>query len=147
MADVPATQKDSALSFQERTEHRGWIKGRALTLLSHYWREDDDPALMAAIGKDWADVLEGIPQEYIQKACIQYQRDEPRRKPTPGAVYEIARALMPKPRILPEPIQRMSREDEEAYRASVARDRINAERKAEADRIMADLFPSKRSEG
>lgn len=147
MADVPATQKDSALSFQERTEHRGWIKGRALTLLSHYWREEDDPALMAAMGKDWADVLEGIPQEYIQKACVQYQRDEPRRKPTPGAVYEIARALMPKPRILPPPIQRMSREDEEAYRASVARDRINAERKAEADRIMADLFPSKRSEG
>lgn len=91
---------NSALSSPERTEHRTWIKGRAATLLSHYWREDDDPALLAAIGKDWADVLEGIPQEYIQRACIQYQRDEPRRKPTPGAVYEIARALMPKPRII-----------------------------------------------
>jgi hypothetical protein len=43
--------------------------------------------------------LEGIPQEYVQRACIQYQRDEPRKRPTPGAVYQIARALMPKPRI------------------------------------------------
>lgn len=101
MSNLPSQQRNSALSSPERTEHRTWIKGRAATLLSHYWREDDDPALLAAIGKDWADVLEGIPQEYIQRACIQYQRDEPRRKPTPGAVYEIARALMPKPRVVP----------------------------------------------
>jgi len=84
-------------SLAARTEHRTWIKGRAATLLAHYWREDDDPALLAAMGRDWADVLEGLPQEYIQRACIQYQRDEPRKKPTPGAVYQIARALMPKP--------------------------------------------------
>ena len=55
-------------------------------------------ALLAAMGKDWADVLEGLPQEIIQRACIQYQRDEPRRKPTPGAVYEIAMQLMPRPK-------------------------------------------------
>lgn len=97
MTSLPSHQRNFAPSLAERTEHRAWIKGRAATLLSHYWRDDDDPALLAAIGKDWADVLEGIPQEYIQRACIQYQRDEPRRKPTPGAVYEIARALMPKP--------------------------------------------------
>jgi hypothetical protein len=98
MTEIQRAPRNSTPSLQERTEHRVWIKGRAATLLSHYWREDDDPALLAAIGKDWADVLEGIPQEYIQRACIQYQRDEPRRKPTPGAIYEIARALMPKPK-------------------------------------------------
>lgn len=101
MSNLPSQAKSSAPSLQERSEHRTWIKGRAATLLSHYWREDDDPALLAAMGKDWADVLEGIPQEYIQRACIQYQRDEPRRKPTPGAVYQIARALMPKPAPVP----------------------------------------------
>jgi hypothetical protein len=102
MNELQRAPTSSALSSPERTEHRTWIKGRAATLLSHYWREDDDPALLAAIGKDWADVLEGIPQEYIQRACIQYQRDEPRRKPTPGAIYEVARALMPKPRAVPQ---------------------------------------------
>ena len=87
-------------SLAARTEHRTWIKGRAATLLAHYWREDDDPALLAAIGKDWADVLEGLPQEYIQKACIQYQRDEPRKRPTPGAIYQVAVALMPRPAVV-----------------------------------------------
>lgn len=77
--------------------HREWIGGRALTLLSHYWRDDDPVELTAAIGADWADVLEGLPREYIQRACVQYMRDEPNRKPKPGAIYQIARKLMPKP--------------------------------------------------
>ena len=90
----------------ERREHREWIGGRAFTLLSHYWRDDDSEALTAAMGKDWADVLEGLPQDAIQKACIQYQREEPRRKPTPGAIYALARAAMPRPKLVqpkPEP--------------------------------------------
>lgn len=98
MNELQKAPNVSAPSLAVRTEHRTWIKGRAATLLGHYWREDDDPALLAAMGKDWADVLEGLPQEFIQRACIQYQRDEPRKKPTPGAIYQIARALMPLPR-------------------------------------------------
>lgn len=72
-----------------------------MTLLGHYWRDDDPVELTAAIGRDWADVLEGIPQEYVQRACIQYQREEPRRKPTPGAIYERAAKMMPKPERAP----------------------------------------------
>lgn len=75
-----------------------------MTLLSHYWRDDDPVELTSAIGADWADVLEGIPQEYIQRASIQYQRQEPRRKPTPGAIYDMARRMMPKPKPAPEPV-------------------------------------------
>lgn len=84
-------------SSQARAVHREWIGGRALTLLSHYWRDDDPTELTAAIGQDWADVLEGLPQELIQRACIEYQRKFPRKKPTPGAIYEIAKSYMPKP--------------------------------------------------
>lgn len=82
---------------QERKDHRTWIGGRVITLLSHYWRDDDPVELTEAIGADWADVLEGLPQEYIQRACVQYQREEPRKKPTPGAIYGIAKGMMPKP--------------------------------------------------
>lgn len=71
-------------------------------MLAHYWRDDDPVELTGAIGADWADVLEGIPAEYIQRACIEYQREEPRRKPTPGAVYQLARRLMPSPRVVPQ---------------------------------------------
>lgn len=97
----------------ERVAHREWIGGRILTVLSHYWREDDPVELTAAIGADWADVLEGIPQEFIQRACIQYQRDEPRRKPTPGAIYKLAQSMMPRPVAVrtPEPeVERVTAE-------------------------------------
>lgn len=102
MANVPERTASTHLSAG-RADHREWIGGRAVTLLSHYWRDDDPVELTAAIGADWADVLEGIPQEYIQRACIVYQRDEPRRKPTPGAIYNIARDLMPAPRRVSTP--------------------------------------------
>ena len=110
MADLPTSRSGGyKLSWQEREareRHREWIAGRALTLLSHYWRDDDDEALTSAIAADWCDILEGIPAEYIQRAAIKYQRDEPRRKPTPGAIYQIARSLMPLPSVAtprPEP--------------------------------------------
>ena len=86
----------------ERVEHREWIGGRCLTLLSHFWREDDPVELTAAIGKDWADVLEGLPQEYIDRACIQYLREE-NRKPKPADIYRRARDLMPAPRFVTPP--------------------------------------------
>lgn len=102
--NLPANHKnDFTPSLAERAEHREWIGGRSLTLLSHYWRDDDPVELTAAIGADWADVLEGLPQDVIQKACIQYQKDEPRRKPTPGAIYQIARRFMPKPKVVSQP--------------------------------------------
>lgn len=101
MDNLPANQlKEFRLGPKEqeaRLRHREWIGGRCYTLLSHYWRDDDEDMLSAAIAADWADVLEGLPQEFIQKACIKYQRDEPRRKPTPGAIYGMAREMMPRP--------------------------------------------------
>lgn len=100
----------SSQEQQARVDHRVWIAGRVVTLLSHYWRDDDDDSLTAAIASDWADVLEGIPQEYIRKACLRYAREEPRRKPTPGAIYQMAREAMPRPKLVhrqpvPEPVR------------------------------------------
>lgn len=77
--------------------------GRIATLLSHYWREDDPSELTAAIARDWADILEGIPQDALSKACVAYLRTEPRRKPTPGAIYALARDFIPRPTIVPQP--------------------------------------------
>ena len=108
MSNLPRNPNASTPSLPERAEHREWIGGRIITLLSHYWRDDDPVELTAAIGADWADVLEGLPQDVIQKACIQYQRDEPRRKPTPGAIYSIARELMPKPTVVAPRIDKFS---------------------------------------
>jgi hypothetical protein len=107
MTNLPANPKSEWTPLlaeqEERYNHREWIGGRALTLLNHYWRDDDPVELTAAIGADWADVLEGLPREYLQWACVQYQRDEPRRKPTPGAIYKLARGRMPKTRLVVDP--------------------------------------------
>jgi hypothetical protein len=54
--------------------------------------------LTSAIGQDWADVLEGILQEFVQRACVKYLMTEPRRKPSPGAIYQLAVEMMPKPK-------------------------------------------------
>jgi hypothetical protein len=128
MSELQRAQTGSVHLSVERIEHRTWIKGRAATLLAHYWRDDEDPAMLAAIGKDWADVLEGIPQEYVQRACVQYQRDEPRKKPTPGAIYQIARAMMPKPRVAepaPEPERTPATKEQAAAILAAAGFKVN----------------------
>lgn len=135
MSELQKAQTGSGHSLAARTEHRTWIKGRAATLLAHYWREDDDPALLAAIGKDWADVLEGLPQEYVQRACIQYQRDEPRKRPTPGAIYQIARALMPKPEIVIPPLQIAEHREMTAAEKEALEAKMDARREAANDII------------
>jgi hypothetical protein len=79
----------------------------------------------AALARDWCDILEGMPQDAISKACMAYLRQEPRRKPTPGAIYALAREYMPKPVIVAKPQQ-----------AEPERERMTAERAAE---IMAEV--------
>lgn len=120
----------------ERAEHRKWIGGRVFTLLSHYWRENDPVELTAAIGADWADVLEGLPHDIIQLACIQYERAEPRRKPTPGTIYQIAIQLMPKPKVVKDAVRGGTMcSDQTAYKSKP----VNEDRANEAMQIAKDL--------
>ena len=100
MVNLTSNNGNSMLSLRDQPEHRQWIAGRIYTLLSHYWREDDPDALTTAIASDWVEVLAGMPQRAIQNACVQYLRDEPRRKPTPGAILELTRAAAPPPRMV-----------------------------------------------
>lgn len=95
MAGKTLSQIGSTPSSTALTEHRAWIKGRAAMLLAHYWREGDDPSLIGALGKDWADVLEDLPQDLIQRACVRYLREEPRRRPSPAAIYQLAAGMLP----------------------------------------------------
>ena len=99
----------SAHSLRAHQAHREWIAGRIATLLSHYWRDDDPIELLTAMAADWVEVMAGMPQQAVQQACVQYLRNEPRRRPTPGAILELARMAMPLPVIvrqvvaMPEP--------------------------------------------
>jgi len=95
-------------SSPEREAHREWIAGAIATLLAFYWRDDDPKHLIGAMARDWVKILEGLPQDAIERARLRYLRDEPRRRPTPGAIYAMAREEMPRPAIVhrlppPEP--------------------------------------------
>jgi len=57
--------------------------------------------LITASADDWVEILSGMPQQALQDACLKYLRDEPRRRPTPGAILALARAAMPRPTIVP----------------------------------------------
>lgn len=100
MNKLPEAHQPSPRLLAEQQAHREWIGGRAATLLSHYWRPDDPVELTAAIGKDWADVLEGLPQAAIARAAIRFQQENPRAKPTPAAIYALALEAIPKPKLV-----------------------------------------------
>ena len=112
MGELQKASNGSRHLSQERAAHREWIGGRAVTLLSHYWRDDDPVELTAAIGQDWADVLAGLPRDAIEQAAIRYLRSEPRKRPTPGAIYALARECMPPPVVefrAPDPVRAKER--------------------------------------
>lgn len=115
--EIQKASADFNLGLQDRQSRREWIAGRILTLLSHYWREDDPAEMDAALARDWCDILEGLPQDAIGKACMAFLRQEPRRKPTPGAIYAMAREYVPKPVIVAKP----DKPEPERQRMSAAR--------------------------
>jgi len=63
-----------------------WIAGRIETLLSHYFRPETNEMIEEAAMMDWIKALSGYSQDQIGKACDQYLRTEPRRRPTPGDI-------------------------------------------------------------
>lgn len=135
MTELEKGRSGSAHLSQERVEHRTWIGGRIITLLSHYWRDDDPVELTGALGKDWADVLEGLPKDAIQSAAVKYLRENPRKRPTPGAIYEMAREFLPR---------RPVRKSADVISIVPEPERISAERAAQ---IMKEVGFSPRSFG
>jgi len=66
----------------------GWLAGRITTLLSHYYTPDIPATLSEAAMVDWLAVLDGLPTDDIERACMDYLREEPRRRPTPGDIRQ-----------------------------------------------------------
>jgi len=99
-----------------------------MVLLSHYFRPEDDEAVMRAQAGDWIDILKGFPQYAIEKACREYLVEEPRRKPTPGAIVELCRKCMPRPVIGESPetlaLPKPERTDADRYAAIAIMDKL-----------------------
>lgn len=86
-------------------QQAGRKAARIATLLSHYFRPEDGDAMTKAIASDWMRVLGGVDFDLLDKACIRYLTNQPRRRPTPGDILNMANGLRPKPdpRRIPAP--------------------------------------------
>jgi hypothetical protein len=129
--------------------------GRIVTLLSHYYRPDDDPEILRAQAADWYVVLKGFPIYAINAACVDYLANEPRRKPAPGAIVELCRKVMPRPRIGADDDERLSlpkperapetkaRASEIMERAGFTPKRLDAVMRRPMARTEAELYDEK----
>jgi hypothetical protein len=71
-----------------------WISGRIATVLGHYFVGNTSQPLGAAVFRDWIDILGDLPAHAIQEACLKWLRTEPRRRPGPGDIRELALRLV-----------------------------------------------------
>lgn len=133
------------MSKQQQEEHRAKIGVRVQAILGQFWRDDStSDAVQALELEGWMDVLESCSHSEIRNAWASYQRSGPRTqtgklyKPDAGALYKIIWHSRPRPQAGPD-ARSMTAEERKAHeeRRSKARE-INPERKAEADRIMAE---------
>lgn len=123
-----------------------WIAGRIGTLLDHYFQPNDPTQVTKAQMMDWIRVLRDMPQQAISASCDGYLRDQPRRRPTPGDIYNrcntwlYAKGHVQRPRLGPLPAANAlpppERNDEDRKRAVeiLARAGFTAERKRMVDR-------------
>lgn len=120
-----------------------------MTLLSHYFQPDGDPMVASMAAEDWVDILAPFPQRAISEACRAYMRDEPTRRPTPGAIRglaakvletefkraEAARALPPPDRLrLVTPTEQETAEAR--FQRRIAEERAAAARREAAQRVL-----------
>lgn len=131
------------MSPQQQQAHRTKIGVRAEAILSQFWREDKTPDAIRALEiEGWMDVLENCSHSEIRDAWCDYQKRGPRTqagrlyKPDAGALYGIIEARRPKMAVVPTPMRKTTPQEDAEYMKRMARDRINPERAAAAERIL-----------
>ena len=87
----PSVRIGSAQKWQDETSKNAWIAGRIETLLSHYFQPDNPVEGFEGALTDWADVLGHYSQAAIEHACGFWLRNQPRNRPTPAGISQIAR--------------------------------------------------------
>ena len=89
----PATPElTKSLSQQEVVEHRQRIASEVRVVLSAYFQPHEDDAIKAAQLAWWCDELEDWTQEQVVWGLRKWNREEPRKRPTPGDILSILKA-------------------------------------------------------
>jgi hypothetical protein len=136
---TPTPQHDKSLSRQELSDHRAQIASEVKIVLSAYFLPHEAEEIRAGQLAWWCDELQEWAQEQIVWALRQWNRDNPRARPTPGdivAMLKIARgrkeALRTKAQAASEPEAREPLTPEQTARMAEAGNRAVAAMKARA---------------
>lgn len=106
---APTPQIAKSLSPQQLSEHRAKIAFDVRTVLSAYFQPHEAEEIKAAQLAWWCDELQDWTQEQVLWGLRQWNRDNPRLRPTPGDIVAVCKkargrkiaAQLPKP--APEP--------------------------------------------
>jgi hypothetical protein len=107
---TPTPQHDKSLSPQELADHRQAIASEVKVVLSAYFQPHEAEEIRAAQLAWWCDELQEWTREQVVWALRKWNRDDPRRRPTPGDITGLLKqargrkvaAQMPKAEPEPE---------------------------------------------
>ena len=88
---APTPQIAKSLSPQQLSEHRARIAFDVRTVLSAYFQPHEAEEIKAAQLAWWCDELQDWTQEQVLWALRQWNRDNPRLRPTPGDIVSICK--------------------------------------------------------
>lgn len=89
---LPTPQHAASLSPQELQDHRRSIASEVRTVLSAYFQPHEAEEIKAAQLAWWCDELQDWTQEQVVWALRQWNRDNPRLRPTPGDILRMCKA-------------------------------------------------------
>lgn len=106
----PTPQHAKSLSPQGLSDHRAKIASEVKIVLSAYFQPHESDEIKAGQIAWWCDELQDWTQEQIVWALRQWNRDNPRLRPTPGDIVAVCKkargrkiaAQLPKPEPEPE---------------------------------------------
>ena len=88
---APTPQIAKSLSQQQLSEHRARIAFDVRTVLSAYFQPHEAEEIKAAQLAWWCDELQDWTQEQVLWALRQWNRDNPRLRPTPGDIVSVCK--------------------------------------------------------
>jgi hypothetical protein len=114
----PTPQHDKSLSPQGLQDHRARIAFDVRTVLSAYFQPHEAEEIKSAQLAWWCDELQEWTQEQVVWALRQWNRKNPRLRPTPGDIVTLCKvargkkfaATIPQHQPTPEPREVVSKE-------------------------------------
>lgn len=89
---APTPQIAKSLSPQQLSEHRQRIAFDVRTILSAYFQPHEAEEIKSAQLAWWCDELQDWSQEQVLWALRQWNRNNPRLRPTPGDIVAVCKA-------------------------------------------------------